>query len=70
MFSYFIFNVHLFCFLGDGVFLLEDVQNGQFLCEYPGELITKEERMERDRRYTLEGKGSYIFDFEHKKKMY
>ena len=56
--------------LGYGVFVNVDIAPYQFICEYPGDLISEEERGKREQDYTEKGLGSYIFDFEYNKQMY
>ncbi len=38
--------------------------NGQFVCEYAGELVDKKEAVKREKSYPKE-KGSYMFFFEY-----
>uniref|UniRef100_A0A7M5X251 SET domain-containing protein n=1 Tax=Clytia hemisphaerica TaxID=252671 RepID=A0A7M5X251_9CNID len=47
-----------------GVYVLKDVAKGEFICEYPGELISDTERNRRIKEYDKECLGSYIFDVE------
>ncbi|XP_066917802.1 N-lysine methyltransferase KMT5A-A-like [Clytia hemisphaerica] len=57
-------------FIGYGVFVNKNISPYEFLCEYPGDLISEEERDEREQIYTEKGLGSYIFDLEYNKQMY
>lgn len=45
-----------------GVRTLEAVKNGSFLCEFEGNLLTKEECEEAEREYSSEGKPVYILE--------
>uniref|UniRef100_A0A7M5V9F1 SET domain-containing protein n=1 Tax=Clytia hemisphaerica TaxID=252671 RepID=A0A7M5V9F1_9CNID len=57
-------------FIGYGVFVNKNISPYEFLCEYPGDLISEEERDEREQIYTEKGLGSYIFDLEYNKQMH
>ena len=59
-----------FFILGYGIFVTKDISPFSFLCEYPGEIITEEERDKRESNYETEGLGSYLFDIEYEKEMY
>ena len=50
--------------------MTKDISPFSFLCEYPGEIITEEERDKRESNYETEGLGSYLFDIEYEKEMY
>uniref|UniRef100_A0A7M5VEN4 SET domain-containing protein n=1 Tax=Clytia hemisphaerica TaxID=252671 RepID=A0A7M5VEN4_9CNID len=57
-------------FIGYGVFVTKTMSPSSFICEYPGDIITEEERNRREEIYTEQRLGSYVFDIEHDKKMY
>jgi len=46
-----------------GVKATADIKNGEYLCEYSGELVTKEEAIKREAEYSRKGNGCYMFFF-------
>ncbi|XP_066924389.1 titin homolog isoform X3 [Clytia hemisphaerica] len=57
-------------YIGYGVYVLKDLVKGEFICEYPGELISDTERNLRIEQYDQEDLGSYIFDVQIENKKY
>ena len=59
----------IFCGLGYGVFVLRNVQAGEFLLQYPGEVLSAEDGVKREEQYKNEQLGCYLyfFDFNGKK---
>lgn len=48
---------------GFGVFTTKKFATGDFLLQYPGDLITKEEAEERDAKYKEQQKGCFLYMF-------
>ena len=46
-----------------GVFAKHPIHKGEFVAEYPGELITMEQSHQREREYQINGEGCYILNF-------
>ena len=61
----------IFCFAdpGYGIFAKKEFSPGEFLLEYPAELITYEEALEREKQYETSNKICFIYFLEDKKKM-
>jgi len=60
-------HLAVFNILGSGVFASEDIEKGQLISYYEGELISAEEGQKRFE--TLEEKdGCFLFFFSHKEK--
>ena len=61
----------IFCFPdpGYGVFAKKMFSPGEFPPEYPAELVTYEEALEREKEYETSNKGCFIYFLEDKKKM-
>ena len=57
-------------FIGYGVFALEDIDVGEFILEYKGDLIMEEEGCEREKKYDKEKKGSFLYFFSFHSKNY
>lgn len=54
------------CKTGRGVFAVEDIQNGQFIVQYHGELLSAKEGNSRER----EKPSSFRYFFKHDGKKY
>ena len=55
---------------GRSVKTTQPFTKGQLVCDYPGDLINKREAKKREKRYTKEGKGCYMFFFSRQAKNY
>lgn len=63
---FFLFTLVFFLFLGYGVFSTEALNEGDFVCEYAGELISLKEGEERELSYT-DSDGSFIYFLKNKR---
>ena len=50
---------------GRGVIATRTILKDSFVCEYAGDLLSKLEGTQRMKGYALEGKGNYMFFFQH-----
>lgn len=56
---------------GKGVFSTRPRKKGDFICEYSGELISYEEALSREKKYSNSpDTGCYMYYFEHKNTKY
>jgi histone-lysine N-methyltransferase SETD8 len=53
---------------GRGVVATKDFQKGEFIVQYYGQLISKQEASQREKAYEKDGKGCYLLQFEHEGK--
>ncbi|KAG9510520.1 ABC transporter G family member 23, partial [Fragariocoptes setiger] len=53
-----------------GVFAIDKISKGSFVCEYAGDLITRREGEKREAFYARKGLGCYMFHFSHNSKAY
>lgn len=60
---------NLISFAGKGVFTTRTFRHGDFLLEYKGELLSKNEACQRERQYG-DSDGSFLFYFKHSGKCY
>ena len=59
-------NSSFILFLGYGVFTTKALNEGDFVCEYAGELISLKEGEDREISYT-DGDGSFIYFLKNKR---
>ena len=75
---YYNFNVYMYLHsvtflfsIGKGVFVTKTYKTGEFLLQYPGELISWREGQDREKTYEKKGHaGSFQFFFQCKGKFY
>jgi len=53
------------CVLGYGLFAREEINKGDFLLEYRGELIDIDEAEKREKEYIDRRLGSFMYFFSH-----
>jgi len=54
---------------GSGVIATQPFLKGEFVCEYSGDLISRQEAEKREQQYSKDPSiGSYMFYFTHKSK--
>ena len=52
-----------------GVFATKSFAPGSFLLNYPGDLISEKEAEKREKQYSKQSKGCFMYFFEHEKKV-
>ena len=51
---------------GKGVITTREFVKDEFICEYPGELITYQDALQREKEYELSGSvGCFMYFFRH-----